>query len=215
MSDNAFSNVLLSNYYQLSIITDCMKYDTYCRCLLIYSYLLTVSSTGLWMNLSVVAAFLASTVQRQASLQSLDPACQVRNSVNHYPIWCWKCNVQKTLWKYFSSGFYCLEGSQTATPVSSVSGGVCPTGHYCAEGSSVPSPCPAGSYQNESGAKSKDDCKLCPLGKNEVVLYELNCKTDLAFLCTVLKSPNPFWKCPQCLNVFPRLVPGFIRPKRV
>lgn len=51
-----------------------------------YSFLLTVSRAGLWMNLSVVAAFLASTVQRQASLQSLDPACQVGNSMNHYPI---------------------------------------------------------------------------------------------------------------------------------
>ncbi|KAA8594284.1 hypothetical protein FQN60_005118, partial [Etheostoma spectabile] len=61
-------------------------------------------------------------------------------------------------------GFYCLEGSQTATPMSSVSGGVCPAGHYCAEGSSVPSPCPAGFYQNETGGKGKDYCKTCPLG---------------------------------------------------
>lgn len=38
------------------------------------------------MNLSVVAAFLASTVQRQASLQSLDHAYQVGHSVRRYPI---------------------------------------------------------------------------------------------------------------------------------
>lgn len=31
------------------------------------------------MSLSVVAALLASTVQRPASLQSLGPACQVTN----------------------------------------------------------------------------------------------------------------------------------------
>ncbi|KAM7413317.1 hypothetical protein PAMA_020621 [Pampus argenteus] len=69
-------------------------------------------------------------------------------------------------------GFYCLEGSQTAAPISSVSGSVCPAGHYCAEGSSVPSPCPAGSYQNETGGKGKDDCKPCPLGKQEAILYK-------------------------------------------
>lgn len=34
------------------------------------------------MSLSVAAAVLASTVQRQASLQSLDPACQVTNKPN-------------------------------------------------------------------------------------------------------------------------------------
>lgn len=63
----------------ISVITDCMKHYTYCRCLFISFYPLnTVSSTGLWMNLSVAAASLASTVQTQASLQSPDPAWQVR-----------------------------------------------------------------------------------------------------------------------------------------
>ncbi|XP_034024625.1 multiple epidermal growth factor-like domains protein 6 [Thalassophryne amazonica] len=61
-------------------------------------------------------------------------------------------------------GFYCLEGSHTAAPVLGVSGAVCPAGHYCPPGSSVPSPCPAGSYQNETGGKDKDDCRPCPLG---------------------------------------------------
>lgn len=81
---------------------------------------------------------------------------------------------QTFYWKCFSPGFYCLEGSKTATPMSSVSGGVCPAGHYCTEGSSVPSPCPAGSYQNETGGKGRDDCKPCPFGKQEAVLYDLS-----------------------------------------
>lgn len=38
-----------------------------------------MSRVGLWTSLSVVAVGPASTVQRLASLQYLDPACQVRN----------------------------------------------------------------------------------------------------------------------------------------
>lgn len=81
----------------------------------------------------------------------------------------------------FSPGFYCLEGSHTATPLSSASGSVCPAGHYCAEGSRVPSPCPAGSFRNETEGKGKDDCKPCPLGKQEALLCENN-SALLAFL---------------------------------
>lgn len=71
--------------------------------------------------------------------------------------------------------------------MSSISGGVCPVGHYCAEGTSVPSPCPAGTHQNKTGQKNKDDCKPCPIGK-QVVLYELNCAGF--HLC--LRMPSPF-----------------------
>ncbi|XP_056298042.1 multiple epidermal growth factor-like domains protein 6 [Pseudoliparis swirei] len=68
-------------------------------------------------------------------------------------------------------GFYCLEGSQTAT----LSGSVCPAGHYCAEGSRVPSPCPVGSYQNETGGQRKDYCKTCPLGWFQDVSGQTEC----------------------------------------
>ncbi|XP_053279649.1 SCO-spondin [Pleuronectes platessa] len=82
-------------------------------------------------------------------------------------------------------GFYCLEGSHTAAPMSNISGSVCPAGHFCTEGSSVPSPCPRGSHQNETGGKSKDDCKPCPLGKQEVIPCELNsAKLALLGACT-------------------------------
>lgn len=104
----------------------------------------------------------------------------------------WKCSLSNILLKCFSPGFYCLERSETATPMSSASGGVCPAGHYCAEGSSVPSPCPAGSYQNETGGKGKDDCKPCPLGKKEVTLYEFN-SAKLTFICTI-QIPSPSLK---------------------
>lgn len=68
-------------------------------------------------------------------------------------------------------GFYCLEGSQSSTPGASMFGGICPLGHYCVEGSSVPSPCPAGSYQNQTGGKGKHDCKPCPPGMYRLYIY--------------------------------------------
>ncbi|XP_033971267.1 zonadhesin-like [Trematomus bernacchii] len=86
-------------------------------------------------------------------------------------------------------GFYCLEGSHTATPMSSVSGGVCPAGHYCAEGSIVPSPCPAGSYQNETRGKGKDYCKTCPLGSFQDLAGQKECNPcPPGFHC---QSPSP------------------------
>ncbi|XP_010794964.1 zonadhesin-like [Notothenia coriiceps] len=86
-------------------------------------------------------------------------------------------------------GFYCLEGSHTATPMSSVSGGVCPAGHYCAEGSIVPSPCPAGSNQNETGGKGKDYCKTCPLGSFQDFAGQKECNPcPPGFHC---QSPSP------------------------
>lgn len=96
----------------------------------------------------------------------------------------WKSSFASIILKCFSPGYYCLEGSQTATPMSSESGSVCPAGHYCTEGSSVPSPCPAGSYQNETGGKGKDDCKPCPFGKQEVILYAITLKNWVFLYCT-------------------------------
>lgn len=157
------------------------------------------------MSLSVAVAVLAPTAQRPASLQSPDPACLVRKQDREFSYLC----VTHATWyeskqfKYFAPGYYCLEGSQTAAPISSVSGSVCPAGHFCAEGSSVPSPCPAGSYQNETGGKGEDDCKPCPLGKHEAGL----CMKLYFFLHDIF-----FWRCPHCWNVA-RLVPGFIRPE--
>lgn len=129
------------------------------------------------MSPSVVAAALASTVQRRASLLSLDPACQVTNkAIQLYgALYCLWVILTVSL----SPGFYCLERSQTATPMSSISGSVCPAGHFCTEGSSVPSPCPAGSYRNETGGKGKDDCKPCPQGKQEIIQSEFLCRIPL------------------------------------
>ncbi|XP_034557340.1 zonadhesin [Notolabrus celidotus] len=86
-------------------------------------------------------------------------------------------------------GFYCLEGSQTATPISNVSGGVCPTGHFCTEGTNVPSPCPAGSFQNETGGKGIDDCKPCQHGWFQDISGQRDCHPcPPGFHC---RSPEP------------------------
>lgn len=98
-----------------------------------------------------------------------------------------KFSFLKIWLKSFSSGYYCLEGSQTATPMSSASGDVCPAGYYCVEGSHVPTPCPVGSYQNETGGKGTDDCKPCPIGKQEMKPYKCN-------LCSVQIYPSALLK---------------------
>lgn len=97
-------------------------------------------------------------------------------------------------------GFFCLQGSQSSSPESSMFGGICPVGHYCAESSSEPSPCPAGSYQNETGGKGEHDCKPCPSGMK-----------NMNNVPRMVSSRE----CHKCLNVFTRLVPGVVRASKV
>ena len=40
-------------------------------------------------------------------------------------------------------------------------GDICPTGHFCVSGVSEPEPCPAGSYNDQTGQSS---CQICPEG---------------------------------------------------
>ncbi|XP_028320851.1 uncharacterized protein LOC114474630 [Gouania willdenowi] len=88
-------------------------------------------------------------------------------------------------------GFFCLEGSQSATPMSDKFGSVCPAGHYCAEGSVVPAPCPAGTYQNKTGGKGKDDCKPCPFGYFQDLSGQNKCSPcPPGYLCLSL-NPSP------------------------
>lgn len=154
------------------------------------------------MSLSVAVAVLASTAQNLASPRCLGPACQVRTKGL---ITDFRCTLMlfvfaSAWYKVFPPGFFCLEGSQSSSPRSSIFGGICPVGHYCAESSSVPSSCPAGSYQNETGGKGRHDCKPCPLGKQNM--------NNVARMIS-------FWECHQCLNVFTRLVPGVFRAGKV
>ncbi|XP_023817540.1 zonadhesin-like isoform X2 [Oryzias latipes] len=82
-----------------------------------------------------------------------------------------------------SAGFYCREGSRTATPLANTSddtasaaqtdrdsslghffGDVCPAGHYCPKGSAKPNPCPPGTFSGKSAAESEADCEACHPG---------------------------------------------------
>lgn len=162
----------------------------------------TVSRQDLWASLSVVDAVLASTAQSLVCPRCLGPACQVRTKGLISDFWCTvMAFIFASAWyKNLPSGFFCLDGSQSSSPRSSMFGGICPVGHYCAESSSVPSPCPAGSYQNETGGKGKHDCKTCPPGMQ-----------NMNIVSRMISS----WELHQCLNVFSRLVPGVFRADKV
>lgn len=61
----------------------------------------------------------------------------------------------------------------------SVIGGLCPAGGYCPAGSFEPTNCPSGTYNNYTGATSKDDCADCPPG----------------YYCAGSNNPYPTGKC--------------------
>lgn len=77
-------------------------------------------------------------------------------------------------------GYYCLEGTQSATqwpcPAGTFSGpqtsltlasqcNLCELGSYCPEASSSPTKCPAGTYNPVDGAAGVHECLPCPLGR--------------------------------------------------
>ena len=40
----------------------------------------------------------------------------------------------------------------------------CPVGQYCLNATDNPTPCPSGTYRNDTGARNISDCYLCPAG---------------------------------------------------
>ena len=59
-----------------------------------------------------------------------------------------------------SAGYYCVEGSRSSRP----SNGHCPAGSYCPEGSASPTPCPPGTFANETLNQNESDCNTCLQG---------------------------------------------------
>lgn len=57
------------------------------------------------------------------------------------------------------AGYYCDIGA--SVPVE------CPAGHYCPENSTLANKkaCPAGKFNNQTGAKESSSCRACPAGK--------------------------------------------------
>ena len=62
-------------------------------------------------------------------------------------------------------GYYCNEGSSSATPNDNITGGECPRGRYCLAGSVISaSVCPIGTFNNLTGLGSIAECQPCPPG---------------------------------------------------
>lgn len=66
---------LTIRYSWLQLVSALYFLLRYLKCL----HVLLVTKWGSWVSLSVVAVVPASTAQRWASLQCLDPACQVKD----------------------------------------------------------------------------------------------------------------------------------------
>ena len=62
-------------------------------------------------------------------------------------------------------GYYCISGAKSVRPNQGVDqADVCPVGKYCPLGTSTPKLCPLGTYGNETGLFSSDDCYNCDPG---------------------------------------------------
>ncbi|KAF6031636.1 hypothetical protein EB796_010068 [Bugula neritina] len=58
------------------------------------------------------------------------------------------------------AGYYCPGGDTQPNPAETV----CPPGRYCPQGSDTPTPCPAGTFSNESMNMMESDCTNCTAG---------------------------------------------------
>ncbi|CDJ49026.1 hypothetical protein EBH_0056350 [Eimeria brunetti] len=73
-----------------------------------------------------------------------------------------------------SAGYYCKNGSWTATPLAGMVhpetgevsdiGDICPPNHYCTKGVSEPTPCPRGTFSHTGGVTSVSGCFKCSPG---------------------------------------------------
>ncbi|XP_066500606.1 zonadhesin [Hoplias malabaricus] len=90
-------------------------------------------------------------------------------------------------------GFHCPSSAQQSNGSSAPL--ICPEGYYCPnETLGRPVPCPKGTYSNNKGLTSADECLVCPLGyfcgSNGLVLPSGPCASG--FLCFVRATvPNP------------------------
>ena len=77
------------------------------------------------------------------------------------------------LWSVFVR-FYCSSSydhfwggydSIRSTFLLRTKGDICPAGFYCEEGSDWPTPCPQGTYSDQTGLRNVTDCFLCDGGE--------------------------------------------------
>ncbi|KAM4652057.1 LOW QUALITY PROTEIN: uncharacterized protein O3C94_014393 [Discoglossus pictus] len=104
-----------------------------------------------------------------------------------------------------AAGHFCLAGSSEYTPHvqnfsrSSLSecnwgqmcAGICPAGFYCQEGTALPRPCPANTLRASPGARHRDDCLSCPLGRwcREGNATSLSCPAG--HYCSAINQTDP------------------------
>ena len=64
------------------------------------------------------------------------------------------------------AGYFCRTGSDSRIPSGLNKGdaGICPLGHFCPAHTDSPKACPAGTYNNQTGLTSEDQCRQCPEG---------------------------------------------------
>ncbi len=62
------------------------------------------------------------------------------------------------------AGYYCISAAQSSTPPNGATGGVCARGGFCPAGSWQSSPCPAGTFNNQTGSRDPSSCYPCTPG---------------------------------------------------
>ena len=60
--------------------------------------------------------------------------------------------------------YWCINGSQSATPIDGVTGDDCPAGYFCEEGTPDPTPCPIGTWSGSTGLGQQAECQACTGG---------------------------------------------------
>lgn len=65
-----------------------------------------------------------------------------------------------------AAGYYCTSGSDMSMPDVGFTGiaGPCTPGHYCRQQTSTPSPCPTGTFSNDTHLLDSSNCTLCSYG---------------------------------------------------
>lgn len=77
----------------------------------------------------------------------------------------WQNDSTKTSCEACETGYLCLGGSSSPTPLNASSGGYpCPPGNFCPPGAMSPIPCGLGFYQPNERAHRNDSCIPCPAG---------------------------------------------------
>ena len=65
--------------------------------------------------------------------------------------------------------YYCRQSAADSLPNQDPDAGICFSGHYCPEGTVEPYSCPEGTFSDNTGLGSVDECTNCTAG-----VYKIN-----------------------------------------